>query len=263
VPKGEGKGWAKGKRAADDARVARAAAGHRGKSYQRQKPLNECGWAITAERMPTTWSPKIAYLVGLIATDGNLARETRTISFVSMDLQLVETFLALTGRPGRYRTEITRTGTTIYRVQFKDAQFHRWLLTIGLMPRESLVLGAIAVQDEFLAPLVRGLLDGDGTITNAVWRADTTRRSDYFWEWFGARFVSGSRLHLESLRGRLRGALGLRGWIAPQGKRSVFALAFGKHDSIRLLSRLYSDRDAPCLLRKRAIWDAYARRHEL
>ena len=119
----------------------------------------------------------------------------------------------------------------------------------------------------FLLPLTRGLLDGDGTITNAVWRADTSRRSDYYYEWLRTRFVSASRAHLEWLRARLKASLELRGWIVTERRENrpnlYFALGYGKHDSIRLLSALYADPTAPCLLRKRHIWEKYERGHDL
>src|SRR5712691_1918487 len=129
----------------------------------------------------------------------------------------------------------------------------------GAYPRKSLTIGAIAVPDQFLLPLVRGLLDGDGSIINGVWQPDTSRRSGYYWEWLVTRFVSGSRTHLEWLHDRLQATLPLRGWIAP-GHRA-HALNFGKADSVQLMSRLYSDPAAPCLLRKRAIWHAYCERN--
>jgi hypothetical protein len=44
------------------------------------------------------------------------------------------------------------------------------------------------VPDEFLFPLVRGLLDGDGSIINEVYRADTGRRKDYFREYLITSF---------------------------------------------------------------------------
>lgn len=39
----------------------------------------------------TGWSPEVAYVVGLLATDGNLGRERTTISIVSKDMDLLET----------------------------------------------------------------------------------------------------------------------------------------------------------------------------
>jgi hypothetical protein len=69
--------------------------------------------------------------------------------------------------------------------------------------------------------------------------------------------------HLEWLKQRLREQLALSGWIWVDRSRVnvMGCLAYGKHDSIKLLKWVYADPAAPCLLRKRAIWDSYAARH--
>ena len=260
-----GKGWARGKTAATDERVAHGAAAHVGLSYVRRTPLEECKWRGAGAR-PTfyAWDPLTAYAVGLIATDGCLIEQGRAIAFVSQDAQLVETLLRCLGREPKYRMQRTRLGREIYRFQVKDAVLYRWLEHVGLTPRKSLTLGPIDVPEALFPHLVRGLLDGDGSIINKVWRADTSRQSDYYYEWFRAQFVSASRDHIDWLHARLRSALGLRGWIGTRttaGRHPTHKLVFGKHDSIALLAWLYAERDAPCLLRKRAIWDDYGRRH--
>lgn len=206
----------------------------------------------------------MAYIVGLTATDGCLLSKSRAMNFKSGDRDLVETYLALLGRTNRIGSQVTAYGGVVYYAQFKDARLYRWFQAIGLTPRKSLTLGALDVPDAFLAPLVRGLLDGDGSITNAIWRADTTRRSDYYYEWLRTRFASASRAHLEWLKARICAALGLRGWIwyDPDRGNGIGALAYGKHDSIKLLKWVYPDPAVPCLHRKRAIWDDYCRRHE-
>ncbi|PIP23436.1 MAG: hypothetical protein COX36_03420, partial [Candidatus Nealsonbacteria bacterium CG23_combo_of_CG06-09_8_20_14_all_38_19] len=38
------------------------------------------------------WSPKLAYIVGLLATDGSLSIDGRHIDFTSKDVQLLKTF---------------------------------------------------------------------------------------------------------------------------------------------------------------------------
>jgi hypothetical protein len=216
----------------------------------------------TYTTLPIEWSAEMAYIVGLTATDGCLGTGNRAITFTSADRQLVETYRHLLGRSNKIGEQPTKAGGTVYRVQFKDARLYAWLQSVGLMSRKSLTLGAIEVPDEFLAPLVRGLLEGDGSISNAVWRADTTRRSDYYYEWLRTRFVSASPPHLEWLKERLRDRLNLRGWIwhSSRGK-GIGCLSYGKHDSITLLRWLYSDPTAACLLRKPAIWDNYVARH--
>lgn len=264
VPKGEGKGWAKGRTAATDLRIARAAEAHSGKKQVRRKPLTEMKWVFsTFTTLPIGWSAEMAYIVGLTATDGCLITGRRAINFKSGDRQLVETYIHLLGRSNKIGSERTRAGGTAFKVQFSDTRLYSWFQSIGLTPRKSLTLGGIAVPDEFLAPLVRGLLDGDGNITNAVWRADTTRRSDYYYEWLRTRFYSASPPHLEWLKSQLQKQLSLRGWIWQDLRRGngIGCLWYGKHDSIKLLRWIYSDPAVPCLQRKRAIWDNYVARH--
>lgn len=214
------------------------------------------------------WSPQLAYAVGLIATDGCLITGQRRIDFCSGDLQLAETYLVCLGRdPGRVRVDRTARGALLYRVVLKDAELYRWLLSVGLTPRKSLTLGALDVPDESLMHVVRGLLDGDGSILNFTSVADTTRRPDgsYRYEWFRARFVSASRAHLVWLHARLRAALPVTGAIRTTAREghTISTLEFGRWDSMRLLRWIYADRSAPCLLRKRAIWDNYAARYPL
>lgn len=167
------------------------------------------------------------------------------------------------GRSNKIGSERTKAGGIAYHVQFSDTRLYSWFQSVGLTPRKSLTLGAIDVPDEFLAPLVRGLLDGGGNITKAVWKADTSRRSNYYYEWFRTRFASASPPHLEWLKDRLRSRLNLRGWIWRDLSRGsgMGWLTYGKHDSITLLGWLYADPAAACLQRERSIWDDYVTRH--
>ena len=267
MPLGEGRGWAKGKTAAIDPRVARAAASHRGIVYERRTPVELCRWPGLRRSPKFTWSRDLAHLVGLVATDGCLTERGHQIDFVSRDLQLVETFLHCLRRSVRYRSSATRAGNALYRAQFKDAALYRWLVEVGITPRKSLTLGALNVPDEHLAHAVRGLLDGDGSIVNKVSRFGSTGRGDYYWEYLRTQFVSASEEHLVWLRQKLQLAVGIRGYVSggsPRGTRHpLYQLGYGKQESVRLLGWLYSDTDAPCLVRKRSIWDDYRKRHGL
>jgi hypothetical protein len=211
----------------------------------------------------------MAYIVGLTATDGCLLTGRRAINFKSADRDLVELYLSMLGRTNRIGTEQTRKGGVVYKTQFSDTRLYRWFSSIGLSPRKSLTIGAIDVPDQCLLPLARGLLDGDGSIINKVYRADTARRSDYYWEYLLTRFQSASRPHLEWLGARIADATGLVGYLIevkrrkPELKRHpFFHLRYGKRASVVLLPLLYPTA-APCLERKRAIWIDYARRHRL
>jgi hypothetical protein len=84
------------------------------------------------------------------------------------------------GRPIRYGPRETRTGGIAYRAAFSDVELYRWFMSIGLTPAKSLTLGGIDVPDAFLLPVVRGLLDGNGSVVNFVMprRGSATRTID-------------------------------------------------------------------------------------
>jgi hypothetical protein len=265
-----GKNWAKGLTAATDPRVARMAAGHRGKQYVRRTPPELCRWPVSGvTTLPLVWSNDMAYIVGLTATDGCLVTGRRAINFKSGDRQLVATYLSLLGRKNRVKSHPTETGGTAYYTLFHDSSLYEWFRSVGLTPRKSLTIGAISVPDEFLIPLARGLLDGDGTLLNKVYRADTGRRDDYYWEYLITRFLSASRPHLAWLHSSIARVTGRVGTISevkvkdpPPNRHPFYELEYGKRSSVVLLPLLYPP-NAPCLERKRAIWVDYARRHSI
>ncbi|MEA2662682.1 MAG: hypothetical protein QOH08_2254 [Chloroflexota bacterium] len=253
---GEGKGWAKGRRASDDPRIAKNAQARRGTTYRLR------GGAHPFDRpRPLAWTPRLAYAVGLAATDGNLSGDRRHLVFDSNDAQLVELFLRCVGRPVHYGPRTSRTGGVAYRAAFSDVELYRWFVSIGLTPAKSLTLGAIDVPEEFLLPVVRGLLDGDGSIVNFVHRPTKRLQPSYRYERLMAQFSSASRAHLEWLRARLEPRLRTRGYIdvtPPRPPRHEFnVLRYGKYASIELFGLLYPDPSVPRLLRKWATWEHY------
>jgi hypothetical protein len=211
VAASEGKGWAKGRSAKDDPRIARAAAAHRGKQYVARVPPSEDGRRRRPLAQPE-WTPRLAYAIGLIATDGGITRG-RNLGFPSADRELVRHLLACLGKDNKISRIRGRTGGTYYRTQIGDAAFCRWLMSIGIEERKSLTIGALDVPDKYLFTVARGLLDGDGSIINKTTRADVGRRDDYYWEYLQTKFVCGSRPHLEWLRGRLKQSVGVDGLI--------------------------------------------------
>ncbi|MDQ2914461.1 MAG: hypothetical protein M3T56_14565 [Chloroflexota bacterium] len=132
----------------------------------------------------------MAYVVGLLATDGCLSSDRRHLILTTRDRQLAETYLACLGRPIRYRLGRTKRGKRAYYAQFSDVAFYDWLGSIGLTPRKSLTLGPIDVPDAYLVPLVRGLLNGDGSIAVFRHRPTASKYPDYVYERLWVFFLS-------------------------------------------------------------------------
>lgn len=250
-----GKDWAKGLTKETDARIARSAARHCGLRYRPRNRSFE----------PLAWSDRLAYAVGLIATDGCLSISGRHIFFTSKDEQLMKTFLECLGRSSRYRSVRSRSGGIYYQVAFSDVRLYRWLTSLGLHRRKSLTLGGVRVPDAYALSLIRGLLDGDGTIHNFVHRPTPATYPTYEYERLWVIFCSGSRLHLEWLQDRLATLLGIHSYLARsrprEGRAPFYTLKCGKRASTILLGALYADPNAPRLERKWRIWDDYSRRN--
>ena len=163
---------------------------------------------------PLEWSPRLAYAVGLIATDGCLVRDGRHIAFVTKDEDLMSSWLScISHEQLRYSRSLSRTGTTIFRIQVSDVALYRFLLSIGLTPRKSLTLSRVDIPDEVFDDFVRGLLDGDGSIY--LRRHRPTRRAypDYWYTRLWTYFTSGSELHIRWLRDELTRRHAITGWI--------------------------------------------------
>jgi hypothetical protein len=259
-----GKGWAKGLTAATDSRVARAAAAHRGKIYQRRTPFEECKWQTAGHTtLSLEWSDEMAYIVGLTATDGCLFTGRRKINFKSEDRQLVETYLSVLGRTNRVKQAKTNAGGIVFFTEFHDSRLYEWFRSVGLTPRKSLTLGGIDVPDAYLMPLARGLMDGDGSLENFVHRPTRRRYPDYRYERIWVSFRSASKTHIEWLRTRLRVITHGDGYLyvaKREGRHDFYTLRYGKACSIELLKRFYADASSPRLVRKWRLWDDYVAR---
>ena len=206
--------------------------------------------------------------MGLIATDGCLSRDGRHILFISKDEDQMRTLLSLVGKAHtRYRRFESEFGGWAFRGQFSYAVLYRWLLTIGLMPRKSLVLGGIEVGDDHLMPLVRGLLDGDGTVYTLIHHPTRKTRPEYTYERLWCYFNSGSRQHVEWLQARLARALGISGRIErlkrARDVNPIYRLKYGNRASRVLLPAIYLDQSVPRLHRKWLKWNDYLVRHPL
>jgi hypothetical protein len=242
-----GKGWAKGLSAATDARIARMAASRRG---------TKRGTYRSRARPPLAWSPEIAYAVGLIATDGNLSPSGRHVSVSSSEREVLETFLRCIARSAHIGTNRSGFGSLTLRVQLGDVGLYRWPQTIGLTPRKSHTIGAIDCPQAVFPHLLRGLLDGDGSIIDGTYEG-TGKARGHRYRVLKVRFISASRAHILWLRRRISAEFGLSGSIRYENR--VFRLTYSKRASVHLLHQIYPESGVPCLRRKQLIWERFQR----
>ena len=201
------------------------------------------------------WTTGLAYAVGLIATDGCLSSDRKTVVQVSKDLEILEAF-----RSGLGSRAPIRHNSRALRVQVVDVGLYDWLESVGLTPRKSLTLGPLQVPDHLFFDFVRGLLDGDGSIKTQVVVPNPRTYPQHTYQQLRVQFHSASERHLSWLRSEIRRLAELNGWMGVRKKRRhrpLYELRYSKHESMRLLRQLYQDPAAPRLGRKWRKWNDF------
>ena len=190
------------------------------------------------------WSSNFAYAIGLLVTDGNLSSDGRHIVFTSKDLELIHKFqksLKINFHIGR-KSNGSQGYKKYYVVQIGDVLFYRFLLSIGLMPRKTKIIGAVKIPNKYFFDFLRGHLDGDGSFYS-YW--DPRWQSSYM---FYTVLISASKNHIQWLRESIYKFLKIKGHIVKND--SVYQLRYAKAKSLKLLSKLYYNSDVICLSRK-------------
>lgn len=196
-------------------------------------------------KISLTWSAKLAYAVGLLASDGYVARSVSLIDLTSKDKEQLENYRQCLGIDTPITKKSGGNGKEYLRVQFKSVLFYNFLLSIGVTPTKSKTLEVIAVPGVFFFDFLRGSFDGDGCTYSYF---DPRWRSSFM---FYTTFVSASEKHILWLQKEIRARLGISGHISKGKNSSVYQLRYAKADSLRLLRKMYRRRDSVCLSRKR------------
>lgn len=144
-----------------------------------------------------SWSPAMAYVLGVIYTDGNL--RTDLFRVAQKEPELLEKILSLMGSNAKIGfTEKRGIAGAMYRFQIYNSEIYTDLLQLGLFPNKSLSLSFPQVPAECVRHFIRGCWDGDGCVY--LERNNPAKPQ--------ASFVSGSKLFIEALLQHLVG-LGL------------------------------------------------------
>lgn len=133
--------------------------------------------------------------------------------------------------------------TKVYRIQFGNVEFYRWLRSIGLCPKKSKRLGAIIVPDCYFFDFLRGCFDGDGTIYS-YWSPQWPNSFVFYFA-----IISASPNFLKWLQVKIYLLAGLCGNIV-RGGSGTKKLSFGKTATKKIFQKIFYSEDLPCLDRK-------------
>lgn len=201
---------------------------------------------MKTRRKKIGWSPSLAYVVGLITTDGSLSRDGRHINLTSKDIQLLEVFKRCLGLKNKIGLKASGFSDKKYPVvQFGDVTFYRWLLKIGLTPNKTKTIGKIRVPNKYFFDFLRGHFDGDGSCYS-YW--DNRWESSFM---FYLKFYTASKKHILWLRNKIKELAKTKGSLSQSRETPIYQLKYAKKESRILISKIYYKNNLPCLERKR------------
>ncbi len=190
------------------------------------------------------WNPEIAYLAGLVASDGCLVNNNRHINITSKDREIIDTCQKILNMNVKVGIKIGGySGSSSFNLQFSNVSLYDFFLRCGLTPAKSKTIGPLLIPEQYYADFLRGYFDGDGTIYG-YW--DRRWRSSLM---YYTQYVSASPafLHwLQKMNGRL--AHTSPGAIKPNARADT--LSYAKADSRKLFSFMYYKPNLPTLSRK-------------
>lgn len=200
-------------------------------------------------KVDTEWSSDLAYVIGIITTDGNLSPDGRHINITSKDeemVQIVKKLLKLDNKIGKKARGYSKD-KKYFVLQFGDINFYEFLLSIGLMAAKSKILKSVNIPSVFFRDFLRGCIDGDGNIS-------ISKHPESQFPQLRVRLVSASSGFLVWMHETIRKECNIRGgYTYHASKKSVYTLSFGKADSMKIIKSMYYEKSLPSLKRKRSI----------
>jgi YHS domain-containing protein len=199
-----------------------------------------------ARNNPIKWSFDIAYLTGLIVSDGTLHRKKPRIGFTNSEFELIEYVRdivesEITGKTYK-PIKSSRDGSVWWNYRFTSRRYYYFLQDIGLTPNKSLSITELDIPDQYFADFLRGEIDGDGG----------------FNEWltnFQCSIASGSKEFLLWLLDKTKELIEVNGGWIREGD-NVYELGFAINDSIKIAEYIYYA-DRPKLARKYRVVEKY------
>ena len=116
------------------------------------------------ENFFSNWSSGMAWVLGLLFTDGCI--RPGSVSIHSVDLELLEkikTFLN-SSKPIAKIAQSYDKSKHIYRLEFCREKMREDLLKLGLVQRKSLIMQFPEIPEEYMRHFIRGCWDGDGSV---------------------------------------------------------------------------------------------------
>lgn len=177
------------------------------------------------------WSPDMAYILGLLITDGNISN-SGTVSLCMNEKELIEKAGEAMG--AKHKITASKHQKGLFNFHFARTNMVKDLGAICVIPKKSITVKFPVIPELFLTDFIRGVFDGDGSVF-----FDSRSKKHPI----RTKFVSSSKEFIEKLELALQ-KLGLparRIYGQPTKNAISYMFRYGHKDSERLFAIMYKD----------------------
>lgn len=177
------------------------------------------------------WSREMAYILGLIITDGCIS-DTGVISLCINDKELLEKVKKVLQSEHKITPSKHQKG--LYYFHFAREKLATDLAKLGVFPRKSLTVRFPDVPKEYMADFIRGVFDGDGSVI----LNRKTKNSPLITRFFSGsnKFINGIEIKLQEF------GMPKRTLYQQKTKNGLYhTIVYGHADSIKLFNILYKN----------------------
>ena len=187
------------------------------------------------------WSPKMAYVLGFIAADGNICHSGRahTLHIACDDQDIIEKIKSVIEYKGPIHQKPRINGKISYSLRICDPIIFQDLNSLGITERKSLTLIPPKIPQDFVRHFIRGYFDGDGSVS----LRNIKYPSKLIVDVYTASLAMGSFLHRVlslTLKDFYKGKL--HTGLAHQ-KTPYYDVRLGHKAAVRLFDYMYKDAD--------------------
>ncbi|NBV76626.1 hypothetical protein EBR66_00440 [bacterium] len=190
------------------------------------------------------WSPGLAYVVGLITSDGCLSKNGRHIDITSKDYSQVKLSKKILNVSVKIGKKNAGANNEAYRIQLGDVLFYRFLLNIGITPSKSKTIQNVRVPKKYFSHFLRGYFDGDGT-TSSYYDSKFHKSFRFY-----LSFMSASPQFIFWLRNKINLLVGVEGHLSGYSDRNYLQLRYAKNEACVVARYMYKNKDDLFLPRK-------------
>ena len=187
------------------------------------------------EQFFDAWSKEMAWVLGLVVTDGCIINSSRTMALIQKDERILK--LVAKYMEADYVTTDHESRTLTLLVN--SVRITAKLKELGVEENKSLTAPFKVVPEEFLPHYIRGVIDGDGWVQDRGYTMNVTSGSFDFADGLLGVFLSWG----------LNARIGID--RTPLGRPVYRVIVAGKNDLVRLSEIIYKDSGEACVYHKR------------